>query len=81
MDLHVWDLAGMSQLATDHVEEKLKAMMDEDMAKIESLELELTRLREVTKVTKNAANQAKTNMATLESLKQKLGETLAGTKH
>lgn len=48
-DQHTQDLTMISQLATNQAEEKLKAKMDLDKAKIESLEVELARLHLVAK--------------------------------
>lgn len=76
---HIRDLARMSQLVADYVEEKLKEKLDKDKAKIESLEAKLTRLRDVAK--KAEANNTKTDLVTSESLRQKLGESLASTEH
>ena len=69
MDHHARDFARMFQLAVDRAEKKLKVEMDEDMTKIESLEAELTRLRKVSRVIEDAANQAKTDLAMSESLR------------
>lgn len=78
---HTRGLAWMSQLAADRAKEKLKAKIDKDKIKIASLEAELARLRGVNKDNEDTANQAKTDLAKLESLRHKLKETLASAEH
>lgn len=71
----------ISQLAADRAEEKLKAKMDLDKGKSESLETEMARLYIVAKKPKEELVSMKTTLATTDSLRQKLGETLVTTKH
>lgn len=80
-DQHTRDLIRISQLAIAHAEVKLKAKMDMDKAKIEFLEAKLARLHIVAKKSKEELVSMKTALATVKSLRQKLGETLAMTEH
>lgn len=55
--------------------------MDEDKAKIDSLEVELSRLREVNRVTKKFTQSVKTKLEKSESLPWKVVENLAEIEH
>lgn len=59
----------------------MKAKLDEDKAKIESPEVELTRLKVVAKKSEDEPNHAKTALATSESLRQMLRENQVSTGH
>lgn len=69
----------ISQLAADRAEEKLKAKMDHDKAKIKSLEAKLARMHLLAKKSEKELVSAKTT--TTESWRQRLGETLTSTDH
>lgn len=59
----------------------LKAKTDIDKEKIESLEAKLVRLHIVAKKSEEELITMKTTLVIVESLRQKLGETLAMTVH
>lgn len=80
-DQHTWDLTRISQLVVDRAKERLKVKMEEDRAKIESLEAEPARLQGVARKVEKEINTTKTNLVTLESLRQKLWKTLVTTEH
>lgn len=78
---HAQDLMRISQLPTERAKEKLKAKMDLDRAKIESLEVELARMHNEAKKYDEALAANGTAMVATESWWQKLGEPLASIKH
>lgn len=78
---HARDLTRISQLVANQAEENLKAKMDLDRAKIESPEAKLTRMHIIAKKFEKELVTTKTTLATTESWRQKLGETLATTEH
>lgn len=75
------ELMRISQLATNRVEEKLKAKRDMDKVKIESLEAELAKMHIVAKKSEEELVSAKTALSTAKSWRQKLGKAMVSTKH